>query len=45
MFNQHELQTILYSLGRYIQRDIDEELAEELVDICYKIELELVKVN
>ena len=42
MFNQHELQTILYSLGRYIQRDIDEELAEELVDICYKIDSKLL---
>tara|TARA_B100000214_G_scaffold297221_1_gene227146 strand:- start:45 stop:263 length:219 start_codon:yes stop_codon:yes gene_type:complete len=45
MFNQHELQTILYSLGRYIQRDIDEELAEELIGICNKIQGKLVEVN
>ena len=43
--SKHELETILYSLGRYIQRDIDEELSEELIEICNKIEGKLVEVN
>ena len=37
-FSKHELETILYSLEGYIQGNDDIELAEELEDICYKIE-------
>ena len=43
MFNKHELETILFSLEGYIQGNDDLELVDELVDICYKIELELVE--
>ena len=42
MFNKHELETILYSLEVYIQGNNDNKLCDELVDICYKIEGELV---
>jgi len=42
MFNKHELETILYSLEGYIQHSNDNKLSDELVDICYKIEGELV---
>ena len=41
MFTKHELETILYSLEGYIQGNDDNELCDELVDICYKIEGEL----
>ena len=44
-FNQHQLETILYSLEGYIQGNDDLELVDELVDICYKIEEELVESN
>ena len=43
MFNKHELETILFSLEGYIQGNDDLELVDELVDICYKIEEELVE--
>ena len=43
MFNKHELETILYSLEGYIQGNDDNELCDELVDICYKIEGQLVE--
>ena len=43
MFNKHELETILFSLEGYIQGNDDLKLVDELVDICYKIELELVE--
>ena len=42
MFTKHELETILYSLEGYIQGNDDNKLCDELVDICYKIEGELV---
>jgi len=42
-FNKHQLETILYSLEGYIQGNDDLELVDELVDICYKIEEELVE--
>tara|TARA_Y200000002_G_scaffold10452_1_gene8671 strand:+ start:108 stop:245 length:138 start_codon:yes stop_codon:yes gene_type:complete len=45
MFSKHELETILYSLEGYIQGNDDTELADELVDICYKIESQLQEVN
>ena len=45
MFNKHELETILYSIEGYIQGNDDLKLVDELVDICYKIELELVESN
>ena len=45
MFNKHELETILYSLEGYIQGNDDLKLIDELVDLCYKIELELLKVK
>ena len=44
-FNKHELETILYSIEGYIQGNDDLELVDELVDICYKIELKLVESN
>ena len=40
-FNKEELEAILYSLEGYIQRNDDNKLCDELVDICYKIEDEL----
>ena len=36
-----DLQTILYSLEGYIQGNDDNELVEELEDICYRIDKEL----
>ena len=42
MFTKHELETILYSLEGYIQGNDDNKLCDELVDICYKTEGELV---
>ena len=42
MFSKHELEVILYSLEGYIQGNDDNKLCDELVDICYKIEDELV---
>ena len=44
-FSKHELETILYSLEGYIQGNDDIELADELVDICYKIEAQLQEEN
>ena len=44
-FSKHELETILYSLEGYIQGNDDIELADELKDICYKIEAILDEVN
>ena len=44
-FNKDELETILYSLEGYIQSNDDLKLVDELVDLCYKIELELLKVK
>ena len=41
-FSKHELETILYSLEGYIQVNDDMVLTDELVDICYKIEAQLV---
>ena len=37
-FSKHDLETILYSLEGYIQCNNDLELADKLVDICYKLE-------
>ena len=45
MFNKHELETILFSLEGYIQGNDDLELVDELVDICYKIDLKLLESN
>ena len=45
MFNKQELETILFSLEGYIQGNDDLKLVDELVDICYKIELELLEVK
>ena len=40
-----DLQTILYSLEGYMQGNDDNELVEELEDICYRINKKLeVKV-
>ena len=36
-----DLQTILYSLEGYIQGNDDNELVEELEDICYRIDKKL----
>ena len=36
-----DLQTILYSLEGYIQGNDDNELVEELDDICYRINKKL----
>ena len=44
-FSKHELETILYSLEGYIQGNDDIELADELVDICYKLETILEEEN
>ena len=44
-FNKHELETILYSIEGYIQGNDDLELVDELVDICYNIELKLLELN
>ena len=44
-FSKHELETILYSLEGYIQGNDDIELADELVDICYKLEAVLEEEN
>ena len=41
-FNKEELEAILYSLEGYIQGNNDNKLCDELVDICYKTEGELV---
>ena len=45
MFNEHELETILFSLEGYIQGNDDLELVDELVDICYKLEVQLQEVS
>ena len=45
MFNKHELETILFSLEGYIQGNDDLELVDELVDICYKLEVQLQEVS
>ena len=36
-----DLETILYSLEGYIQGNDDNELVEELEDICYRIDKKL----
>ena len=43
-FTRHDYETILYSLEGYIQGNDDDKLCDELVDICYRIEDELVPV-
>ena len=43
-FSKDDLETILYSLEGYIQGNDDSELCDKLVDICYRIEDELVQV-
>ena len=40
-FTTKDLQTILYSLEGYIQANDDNELVEELEDICYRIDKKL----
>ena len=40
-FTTKDLQTILYSLEGYIQANDDNELVEELDDICYRIDKKL----
>ena len=40
-FTTKDLQTILYSLEGYIQGNDDNELVEELEDICYRINKKL----
>ena len=40
-FSKHELETILYSLEGYMQGNDDNELVEELDDICYRINKKL----
>ena len=45
MFTKNELETILYTLESYIQGTDDDKLADELVDICGKIEEELVPLS
>ena len=40
-FNKHQLETILYSLEGYMQGNDDNELVEELDDICYRINKKL----
>ena len=40
-FTTKDLQTILYSLEGYIQGNDDNELVEELDDICYRIDKKL----
>ena len=40
-FTTQDLQTILYSLEGYMQGNDDNELVEELDDICYRINKKL----
>ena len=40
-FTTNDLQTILYSLEGYMQGNDDNELVEELEDICYRIDKKL----
>ena len=40
-FTTKDLQTILYSLEGYMQGNDDNELVEELEDICYRIDKKL----
>ena len=40
-FTTNDLQTILYSLEGYMQGNDDNELVEELDDICYRINKKL----
>ena len=40
-FTTKDLQTILYSLEGYMQGNDDNELVEELDDICYRIDKKL----
>ena len=40
-FTTKDLQTILYSLEGYMQGNDDNELVEELDDICYRINKKL----
>ena len=40
-FTRHDYETILYSLEGYIQGNDDNELVEELEDICYRIDKKL----
>ena len=40
-FTTQDLQTILYSLEGYMQGNDDNELVEELEDICYRINKKL----
>ena len=40
-FTTNDLQTILYSLEGYMQGNDDNELVEELEDICYRINKKL----
>ena len=40
-FTRHDYETILYSLEGYIQGNDDNELVEELDDICYRINKKL----
>ena len=40
-FTTKDLQNILYSLEGYIQGNDDNELVEELEDICYRIDKKL----
>ena len=40
-FTTKDLETILYSLEGYIQGNVDNELVEELEDICYRIDKKL----
>ena len=44
-FSKDDLETILYSIEGYIQGNDDLELVDELVDICYNIELKLLELN
>ena len=46
-FTTNDLQTILYSLEGYMQGNDDNELVEELDDICYRIQrqIEVQDVN
>ena len=40
-FTRHDYETILYSLEGYMQGNDDNELVEELEDICYRINKKL----
>ena len=40
-FKRDDLEDILYSLEGYIQGNDDNELVEELEDICYRIDKKL----